>query len=66
MGKARERYGGIANHFTSRCFAISAVVKVIFGNFCAVAVDLANAAYYKGRRIQFNPKFAWQKLCASG
>jgi hypothetical protein len=30
-----------------------------------VAVDLVNAAHYKGRRIQFNPKFAWQRLCAS-
>jgi hypothetical protein len=30
--------------------------------FCAVAVDLVNAAHYKGRRIQFNPKFAWQNF----
>jgi hypothetical protein len=29
-------------------------------------VDLVVAAHYKGARIQFNPKFAWRKLCASG
>jgi hypothetical protein len=30
-----------------------------------VAVDLVIAAHYKGRRIQFNLYFAWQRLCAS-
>ena len=63
--KAFERCCGIANHFTFKVFCNFSSGKGHVWHFVRVAVDLVNAAHYKGRRIQFNLYFAWPRLCAS-
>src|ERR1019366_3495848 len=63
--KAFERCCGIANHFTFKVFCNFSSGKGHVWHFVRVAVDLVIAAHYKGRRIQFNLYFAWQRLCAS-
>jgi hypothetical protein len=54
VGKARERCRGIANHFAIKVSGNFSSGKGHIG-ICVVAVDLVNATYYKGARIQFNP-----------